>query len=341
VVQDATASVWRQWARRWWQPLLGIVLAVILFVQVRQYGDLNRWWLQVRGAIGHGNACYLVFAGLLVPLNWGLEGRKWYVLLRFRWPELTFRRVMQAVLAGIAVSLATPNRIGEYGGRALLFPLHRLREVVLSSLVGSWCQWVVFIMLGWPALMYELQQIFGWPPAIWGAAAAIVPLLLAGLLFRGAAILGVLQRWIDGTHYGKKVWWRWLRLKLAPLAQLERQVFWQAVGWATLRFLTYSTQYLLLLWFFGLPLSVGEGLLGIFSIYLVQAGIPLPPGLGVMTRSELAILLWKATEVHPLSVISATFTLYVMNLLLPALPGIWLIVKKKKTQPYNDVYTED
>jgi uncharacterized membrane protein YbhN (UPF0104 family) len=333
-------SVWWQWARQHWQLLLGVTLAVLLLLQIRQYGELADWWQQVGAAVDGATWGYLALTILLIPVNWGLESGKWLLLLRAQWPDVSFGRVVRAVLAGIAVSLATPNRVGEYGGRALLFPWQRLSEVVLSSLVGSWCQWLVFLLLGWPALIYQLGPTFGWPPLWRVVLAAVVPLSLAVLVLLGPTWWKLLGHWIQTSRLGQTARWRWLRRKLLPLSTMERYRFGQALGLALLRFLTYSTQYLLLLWFFGVPLSLLEGLAGIFSIYLIQAGIPLPPGLGVMTRSEIAILIWRSVQVHPLSLISATFTLYVLNLVLPALPGIWFIVKKKKTQPYNDVYTK-
>ncbi|MEM1215175.1 MAG: hypothetical protein AAGJ82_05800, partial [Bacteroidota bacterium] len=100
---------------------------------------------------------------------------------------------------------------------------------------------------------------------------------------------------------------------------------------ALLRFLTYTFQYLLLLWFFNISLGWLEGMAGIFCIYLIQAGIPLPPGLGVISRSEIAILIWGSSIGTPLGIVSATFSLFVVNLMLPALLGSALLVQKNES----------
>jgi len=336
VLRSCARSRWWQWLQNWWQVLLGLLLLVVLARQIQDVGKLAHWWSQLQAASTAKGWGYLLLTLLLVPLNWGLESRKWYILLRPMQPGLAFGSVVRAVLAGIAVSLATPNRIGEYGGRALLFPAGQLREVVLSSLVGSWCQWLVFIMLGWPALVYQFRQWLGMASWAWLVPALLLPFVLLLLLWltRLGAAPGPQQ---PGRRWEQMRCWRWLRLKLKPLWQLDASVLKQATGWAAVRFLTYTIQYLLLLWFFGASLTLGEGLVGIFSIYLIQAGIPLPPGLGVMTRSEIAILIWGANQIHPLAVLSATLTLYVLNLLLPALAGICLIAQKRghstKTKP--------
>ncbi len=326
--------LWQSALRTWWQPLLGLALAVLVGLQVHWQGDLALWWAQLLQNIGLGGRwVYLLVVWLLVPLNWGMESRKWYVLLRAWWPSLRYSAVIRAVLAGIAVSLATPNRIGEYGGRALLLPWQRAADVVLSSLVGSWCQWLVFLVFGWPAAVYQLHAWLAWPVAYLIGLALVVPLSIVLILILGPHWFSRLAAQKTHGRWAHYKWWRWLRLKLRQLLRLEKRIFFSALLWASLRFLTYSVQYLFLLWCFGVSLSVWEGLTGIFCIYLIQAGIPLPPGLGVMTRSELAILIWSGSQIHPLSVLGATFTLYVLNLLLPAVPGFWLIVRHRSAKP--------
>ena len=102
-----------------------------------------------------------------------------------------------------------------------------------------------------------------------------------------------------------------------------------ALALAMMRFIVYCFQFLLLLWFFNAPLEFVEGMSAIFSIYLIQAGIPLPPGISVISRGEIAVLFWSSTTVSSLSIVSATFSVYLINLLFPALLGTWVILAKK------------
>ena len=80
------------------------------------------------------------------------------------------------------------------------------------------------------------------------------------------------------------------------LTQVKIPVMLWAGAHACLRFSVYCMQLYLLLWFFGLELPLWRGLAGIAAIYLVQAGIPLPPGLNLVTRTELGLLLWNTGE---------------------------------------------
>ena len=54
----------------------------------------------------------------LVFVNWGFEAKKWQVLLKPLQP-INFFTAFKSVLSGVTLSINTPNRIGEYGGRIL------------------------------------------------------------------------------------------------------------------------------------------------------------------------------------------------------------------------------
>src|SRR5687768_6738299 len=51
---------------------------------------------------------------ILMPFNWYLETLKWYGFLSVH-ARVRFSTAYKAVISGIALSLFTPNRIGEYG----------------------------------------------------------------------------------------------------------------------------------------------------------------------------------------------------------------------------------
>lgn len=312
--------------RRRLRQLLGVGLLVLLFWQISTEGRFENWWQNVQTAREDGQRLgYLLLTLLLMPLNWLLETAKWRQLLLTDWrPD--WKASIKAVLAGISVSIATPNRIGEYGGRALLAPASQTANVVFSSLLGSLCQWVVFLGCGWPALWLILGTYYIWPTSLLWLVSWSVPSLL--LLLLGIAN----QPWFIGWWkplQEKNKWWRWLKRKIKAHEPLSYRRLIQALLLALLRFWIYSFQYLLLLWFFDLPLGFGQGMQGIFSIYLIQAGIPLPPGFSVITRSELALMVWGSVNLAPLSIVSATFSLYIINLVIPALIGALLIMNKK------------
>ena len=67
-----------------------------------------------------------------MPVNWGLEARKWQLALR---PVggIAYRNAFKAVFTGAAVASFTPNRMGEYLGRILYIREgHRTQAIALT-----------------------------------------------------------------------------------------------------------------------------------------------------------------------------------------------------------------
>ena len=100
-----------------------------------------------------------------------------------------------------------------------------------------------------------------------------------------------------------------------------------ALAYSLLRYLTYSGQYLFLLHFYGINPPWLDGLAGIATIFLVQASIPLPPLMGLLARGELALLIWGHFSDDQTGILASTFTLFVINIAIPALLGFVFIVK--------------
>ena len=301
------------------RPALSWALAaVVVAVFVYQFFHTARsldWGAFAAALARPGRWRWLVVALVLMPVNWLLEARKWHLLLV---PFLPwgYPKALRATLAGVSLSAATPNRVGEVAGRLLLARRAEWPGVVASTLLGSLSQWVAFLVLGWPALVWTL----GLSP--WLSPAGLLPLLAVGLGGRP------LLRWVlNGLR--RRFGWEPEELRRA-LRGVKLTLILRAGGYACLRFGVYCTQLYALLWFFGLELPRLRGLAGIAAIYLVQAGVPLPPGVNLLARAELGALLWGTDAASDVAVLAAFTALFAINVLLPAVPGYWLIVRKNQ-----------
>ena len=144
--------------RRWLLRLLSIVVLGAFAGQFYRLGG-RLDWAEFGAALARpGQWRYLVLAVALMPVNWWLEARKWHLLLTVFLPW-DFSRTWRATLAGVSLSAATPNRIGEIGGRLLLATRAEWGGVITSSLLGSACQWVAFLLIAWPGLMWTADGL--------------------------------------------------------------------------------------------------------------------------------------------------------------------------------------
>lgn len=308
-----------------WRAVGRVLLLVVLMVFAYRF---YRFGQRLDGAAfaaaltRPGNWRFALAAALLMPINWLLEARKWQILLR---PFLGwgFGRTLGATLAGVGLSAVTPNRIGEIGGRMAVADRAEWAGVVGSSLLGSVCQWVAFLALGWPALTYVAGERL--------AAGLGAPVGWLWVVGPGVILVGLL----GGRRLGRAVWTRgasWLghdpKPGLLALERVKLGLIMRAASYAGLRYGVYCTQLYLLLWFFGLELPLGTGLAGIAAIYLVQAGVPLPPGINLVTRTELGLLLWGNAPATAVATLAAFGALFALNVLVPAVPGYWFLGRK-------------
>ncbi|MBB4078748.1 uncharacterized membrane protein YbhN (UPF0104 family) [Lewinella aquimaris] len=311
---------------RWLLRLLGAVVLVAFVYQFVRVGE-RLDWAEFVSALGRpGNWRYVALAVALMPLNWLLEAKKWQLLLQ-PFAPWSYGKVLRATLAGVSVSAATPNRIGEIGGRLLIARRSEWSAVVASSLLGGLCQWVAFLLVAWPALVFTVFTLPGiaqdWPSPFWLLPLGPLVILIAGL--GGKPLLLWVVDW-TARRFSRDV----SELR-ASLSGIPFGLMLAGSGYACLRFVVYCTQLYLLLWFFGLELPLVSGLAGIAAIYLVQAGVPMPPGLNFVTRTELGLLLWSADAEAAIAVLAAYTALFSVNVLLPSLPGYWFIIRKNKT----------
>ena len=99
-------------------PLLAGWLFYSLYQQIKLQPNLYESMALIKEAPFGSNGWKFWLVILLAFLNWGLEARKWQVLLK-PIQQINFFRAYKSVLSGLALSLNTPNRMGEYGGRIL------------------------------------------------------------------------------------------------------------------------------------------------------------------------------------------------------------------------------
>jgi hypothetical protein len=303
--------------------LKGILLALLAWVIYRQvFADST--WAQVRAAFedptDQRNWWYLVVVIVLIPVNWSLETLKWLSLLP-RQVGITFWSSLRAVLAGVAVSIITPNRIGEYGGRILLVEGRQRWNAVLATLVGSIAQMLVLLSGGMVGLaIYGKDRL-----AFTDLQYRSILIGLFVLLSLGFYIFFNIHRFAGAIRRISK---RFKLFKhLLRIGAYRSRVLLRGLKWAALRYCTYVLQYLLILYFFGIEPPYLVGLAGIATIYLIQTSVPLPPLVAIFARGEIALLIWGAYSNVEVSILAASMSLFILNLVVPALLGAVILVQ--------------
>lgn len=269
------------------------------------------------------NILWLLTVVLLVPVNWGLETRKWHILIR-KFTKYSFLEVYKATLAGITVSLFTPNRVGEYGGRILLVEAKDNWRAAIATVVGSFSQLLVLLSMGLLGLLF-----FSWKTM--DIPFMIMPLLIFfGVIGIGLMLFGFfnidlfvpLAKRIPFPLFIKK----YLR-HLIVLNKFTTKELSNTLSFAFIRYAVYSFQYYLILQFFDIEVPFLLAMSGIATIYLLQTSIPLPPVMGLLARSQVALQIWNNFSNSNTDILAASFSLFIINLTIPALIGTVFIMQ--------------
>ena len=81
-----------------------------------------------------------------MPLNWGIEARKWQLALR---PVggISFIDAFRAIFTGATMASFTPNRMGEYLGRILYVKEGRRKAAISLTIACSIAQLLVTLAI--------------------------------------------------------------------------------------------------------------------------------------------------------------------------------------------------
>ncbi|MCB0643285.1 MAG: flippase-like domain-containing protein, partial [Phaeodactylibacter sp.] len=321
--------------------LKGTILLLLIWAIYRQIfvgNDADSLWRTFQSTMKGAHQGWLWAALLLVPLNWALETAKWRVFTR-SFSQLRFFQSYKAVLAGVTISLFTPNRIGEYGGRILLVDARENWKSVVATLVGSYTQLLVLLSFGLVGAAYFLSRHLGWAGQPLSTLIIVGLVLLLGVLllyYELPLVVPLLRRWMPER------WMRRFYRHVVILRQYHWHTLTRALGFGAVRYGVYTIQYFMMLRFFGIEVPVDLAFSGIATIFFLQTSIPLPPLIGLVTRGEIALFIWGTFADSELLVLACTFGLFIINLLVPALIGAVFIVQTNllKSLGYEKIMDE-
>jgi len=249
---------------------------------------------------------------LLWMLNLGLETQKWRILLR-RTERMNFNTALLSVFSGIAISMITPNRIGEYLGRILYLRNAKKGEGITVTVIGSFAQLIVSAFFGFTGTIFYI----GWVRyTSWLLLLAGISLILLGVLSYLYFHLKKVLDWIRPYAFLRK-----LIPYLRILRRIPRRELHQILLYSAGRYMVYSLQFYLLL---HLCMAETNLLPGMGSIFLIFWSLVLLPSIAIAEigiRGQTALYFLMPVCGNELGILSATVLLWLMNLVVPALLG--------------------
>lgn len=301
----------------WLELLLKVVIFVLFFAsigyQVFYQRNVEDLLLTLSKAYAQG-FYFGLLAFLLMPLNWCLEAWKWHMLIN-KVEKVSYRRSVMAIFAGTTFTFFTPNRIGEYGGRFIFLKDPLKIKPLQATILGSIAQIVVTLVVGllgmaWVLHTNTVEGIY-WSPMV-SLMLGLLGFILLFLYYK----MDMLHRFSNGRKLPKR-----LKDVLASLIHFNGSELTVVLLLSFLRYAVYSLQYLLLLWAFGIEISVLSGLSVVSAIFLIQTIVPSIAAFDLGIRGNVALFMLGTYSSEPASIVAAAFSLWALNLVLAALIG--------------------
>jgi hypothetical protein len=310
-------------------PLLGIWLFYSLYKQVKEQPNLNESLTLIKQAPFGEYAVQFWLVIIFAFINWGLEAKKWQLLMKNLEP-LNYWVAVKGVLAGVTLSLNTPNRIGEYGGRVLYVKSGNRIKSVSLSIAGSICQLTITLLMGCGGLLFLLNTDYTNDSTIIGLSffwlkvllilSAFTTIILLLFLFRLSWIIKLLEKI---PQLKKRIQY------ITVLDEFTPELLLKLFFLSFLRYLVFITQYILLLYVFKVDVGWQQCFWLISVLYLIMAIVPAFAIADIGIRGKFSVELLTLYSANAIGIIGTTLGIWIINLFIPALAGSFFIISKK------------
>lgn len=262
------------------------------------------------------NLTVLFLVLILMPLNWLMEILKWKYSIQ-PITNISFSLASTGVLSGISLGFVTPHAVGDYFAKVFSLTHHNRKKALGLILVGRMMQMLptaIFGLIAFYIYSSNSMEKFDIPISFSYPILSVLGLVLVGFFI----ILFLNRNHPKIQDYIQPV--RKMRLKMLSIL----------AGLSVLRYLVFSTQFLLLLSVLDLKINVFVQFMGVAFMFLAKSVLPTFNFLSDLGIREFSVaLFFEAMEVNVVPIIASGLILWLINIALPAFIGLFFIPKLK------------
>ncbi|WP_346882591.1 lysylphosphatidylglycerol synthase domain-containing protein [uncultured Algibacter sp.] len=261
----------------------------------------------------------ILFLCFLTLLNWFFEIYKWKVLVR-PIKKISFKNALEQNLGALTASLFTPNRIGEYGAKAIYYAANYRKRIMLIKLFGNLLQMSITVVLGIIGLLFFITKYKLNINQFKLGGLTIIILVILVLIF-----ISIRKSTISIKGFTLE------KLKRFTHNYPKTNII-SASVFSLVRYLVFSFQFYILLLLFGTDLNYLNAMMIITSMYLLASVIPSIFIFDVIIRGSVAVYLFSFASVNQLTVLSIITIMWLLNFVIPSLIGSYYVLTFKLPQ---------
>ena len=262
---------------------------------------------------------------LMMFINWMLESLKWKFMIR-KIEAISFFTSFRAIFSGITVSSFTPNRIGEYGGRVFCLEKSDRIQAVFITILCSMAQLLTTIIFGSFAFFILHEQFLEDQYFIIEISRfSLLVLFVLNILF----VLAYFNVAFLINFLWKFSFFNFLRQYINIISLFNFKDLLVTFLYSVFRYLVFSVQFLILLHVFNVDISLYDAILSVMLVFFFITLTPTITIAEIGVRGSMALLVFLKFSTNVIGILSSTFLLWIINLIIPAIIGSFFIFSLK------------
>ncbi|WP_367179770.1 lysylphosphatidylglycerol synthase domain-containing protein [uncultured Psychroserpens sp.] len=255
----------------------------------------------------------IIFLLFLTTFNWFFEILKWKTLVNYV-EDISLKNALEQSLGALTASLFTPNRIGEYGAKAIYFRATKRKQIMLLNLLSNMMQMAVTVLLGIIGL-WLMHSKYDLNINYYKVSRFLVLIVVVGIF----TLFGLKQNKFKIKGFSIE------KLKTF-INNLPKSTQVTAFGLSIGRYLIFSFQFYFLLQIFGVDVTYFNAMIVITSMYLLASIIPSIFIFDVVIKGSVAVYLFSIVGVNEFTALSIVTIMWLLNFVLPSIFGSYYVL---------------
>lgn len=262
-------------------------------------------------------------------INWLVESLKWRFMIS-KIEDISIFTSLRAIFSGITVSSFTPNRVGEYGGRVFCLEKSDRIQAVFITVLCSMAQLLTTILFG-SISFFILHENFLQDNSMllfFNIEISSFSFLLL-LFFNFLFLFFYFNASLLVKYISKYKYFKFLDKYINVISLYTRKELMIALLYSILRYLIFSSQFLILLHVFEVDINFFQSILSVMLVFFFITLTPTITIAEIGVRGSVALLVFMKFSSNVIGILSSTFLLWVINLIIPAIIGSFFIFSLK------------
>lgn len=266
----------------------------------------------------------MISAFALVFLNIYLEAIKWKYQIK-PIENISKCKSFLSIFTGMTAGMFFPNRMGNFLGRIFMLEKGDRIKAAMVTIVGGMAQMIATVSIGLIASIFYVKK---YSVLIIVVATLIITLLL--LIYFNIYLLKYFQFLIP-KKIKEKTEEYFEVFSLYDKSELMK-IFFISLA----RYFLYTFQFVILIWAFGVPLNYFNAMIPIALTYLAMMIVPFITITEIAVRGSVSVVIFEnwlimngINSSYGMMVFSASSLLWIFNIALPAIIGVFLTYRLK------------